>query len=516
MNRDQCNNIAALLDAAAERVPERPALCFQGGTCSFKELQRRVQRFATMLTSRGVRRGERVIIMIPMSPDLYVALLAVIRCGAVAVFVDPWISMGRIAAFASFAEPSAFIGIPKSHLLRLFNPKLAGLKLTFSTGFVFAGIPARYSINKAGADSSRHAVEAVAADDPALITFTTGSSDTPKGTNRTHGFLMAQNKALCETLDYSDQDVDMPMFPVFALRNIATGITSVVPDINFKRVAEADPHVIMQQIQAHGVTMLTASPPLIDQLASLATPPLLKKIITGGAPVTGKQLRAWQVAFPAANVNIVYGSTEAEPVAHLSLEERLSTDHLPGSCCGKPVPAVRSKIVKITHDPIPADKLAEFELPQGEIGELIVAADHICRDYYRNPEAVIQNKILEPDGTCWHRMGDTGYFDVEGRFFLTGRVHSTIIRNGEVLHAQLVEQRLHQLLPDAERVAAFEEHGTLVAVVQTKTSHKKDAADLDVDRVIFTSRKMPLDPRHNSKIDYAVLKQRSRNQTRFD
>ncbi|MDD2599211.1 MAG: AMP-binding protein [Kiritimatiellae bacterium] len=506
MNREQSNNIVSLLDAAAARVAARPALCYQGRECTFKELQHRVQRFAAVLSYRGLKPGERVIIMIPMSPELYVALLAVIRCGAVAVFVDPWISITRIAAFASFAEPSAFIGVPKSHLLRLLNPRLAGLKLTFSTGRVAARIPARYSINQGCRAPALHSVEAVAADDPALITFTTGSSDTPKGTNRTHGFLMAQNSALCETLDYSDQDVDMPMFPVFALRNIAAGITSVVPEINFKRVAEADPQVIRQQIQDHGVTMLTASPPLIDRLASLAAPPPLKKIITGGAPVTAKQLRAWKQAFPAADVNIVYGSTEAEPVAHLALAERLSTEHLPGACCGKPVPAVRAKIVKITHDPIPPDQLAEFELPQGEIGELVVAADHICRDYYRNPRAVVQNKILEPDGTCWHRMGDTGYFDQEGRFFLTGRVHSTIIRNGEMLHAQLEEERLRQLLPDAERVAAFEEHGKLVAVVQTKRANRKDAAELDVDRVIFTSKRLPLDPRHNSKIDYAQLK----------
>ena len=65
--------------------------------------------------------------------------------------------------------------------------------------------------------------------------------------------------------------------------------------------------------------------------------------------------------------------------------------------------------------------LSTWEVEPGVIGELLVSGNHVCRDYYRNPEAVREHKVLEPDGSVWHRTGDTGYFDEEGRFWLVAR-----------------------------------------------------------------------------------------------
>ena len=141
-------------------------------------------------------------------------------------------------------------------------------------------------------------------------------------------------------------------------------------------------------------------------------------------------------------------------------------------------------------------------LSQGETGELLVSGKHVGRDYFNNPEAVRENKIIMPDGTCWHRMGDTGYFDADGRFFLTGRVHSTIVRNGQLLYAQIVEAEVSKQIPEAKRVAALEQNGKLVIIIQGEpTEH-----GIDADEVLFTNKPLPLDPRHNSKIDYAKLR----------
>ena len=499
------NNVTSLLDTAARRVPQRAALCTRSHSVTFSQLQQNVCQCANLLSRRGLHHGDRVIIMIPMSPALYTALLAVIRCGATAVFVDPWISMRRIAAFAAFADPSGFIGVPKSHLLRLLNPRLATLALTASTGPAPFGLPARFSLKAATKESADHAMAPVTPDESALITFTTGSSGTPKGANRTHRFLLAQHHALCNELDYRDNDVDMPMFPVFALRNLAAGITSVIPEIDFKKVSDANPQRLLQQIVQNKVTIVTASPPLLDALAALPEPPPLRRIITGGAPIRSTQLNAWQKAFPDTHIEIVYGSTEAEPVAHISAAQRLATNESLGICCGHPVDAVTARIIKITRTPVSADELDALTLPQGQTGELIVSADHVCRDYFRNPQAVLQNKIIQNDGHCGHRMGDTGFFDTSGRFILTGRVHTTILRGNDLLHAQLVEAHALALMQQALRVAALETNQQLTLVVQGPTI--PDAAQtLDADHVIFTRRQLPLDPRHNAKIDYPKLR----------
>jgi hypothetical protein len=103
-------------------------------------------------------------------------------------------------------------------------------------------------------------------------------------------------------------------------------------------------------------------------------------------------------------------------------------------------------------------------------------------------------------------MGDTGYFDASGRFFLTGRVHTTIFRNGKPLHAQVVEAEVERRIPEAVRVAALEQDGKLLLVIQGPPV--PDARQrLDADEVIFTRQALPVDPRHNSKIDYARLRE---------
>jgi acyl-CoA synthetase (AMP-forming)/AMP-acid ligase II len=440
-----------------------------------------------------------------MSPALYIALLALIRCGAVAVFVDPWISLRQIAAFAAFADPAGFIGTPASHLLRLFQSRLARLSLTVSSGPTFLGFPARLSLSQLMRGSESLPPVPVTSEAPALITFTSGSAGVPKGANRTHGFLAAQNRALQRELAARDDDVDMPMFPVFALCNLAAGITSVIPDMDFRRPASVDPQRISGQIMQNGVTTLTASPPFVDCLAAMGKELPLRAVRTGGAPVTHAQLQRWQQVFVKTEIDVLYGSTEAEPVARISCQERLATSERTGYCCGRPIPLLRCRTIKVRQGPVSGVELEGLICSQGEIGELIVAGAHVCRDYFNNPDAVRENKIIQPDGVCWHRMGDTGFFDQEGRFVLTGRVHSTIRRNGKLLHAQLVEAEAARRYPMARRIAAREQKGRLVLVVQGPPTPNAEAL-LDADKVVFTKKSLPVDPRHNAKIDYGRLR----------
>jgi acyl-CoA synthetase (AMP-forming)/AMP-acid ligase II len=294
--------------------------------------------------------------------------------------------------------------------------------------------------------------------------------------------------------------------------------------MDFRRVDRVDAGRVLAQMRRHGVNTCTASPPFFDRIAAAivadGTRPALRRILTGGAPVSHAQLRDWRRAFPETEILVVYGSTEAEPVAHLTAEERLSFNRFPGFCVGRPGERVQAKIVRI-HDgsiELGPEGWAGWELPAGEIGELIVSGDHVCRDYYQNPKAVTENKIMDPDGGVWHRMGDTGSFDPEGRFWIAGRVHSTIRRGGELVHPQLVEQAAKGEDPRVRRAAAVgmpdPELGERVVVVletgeqgfQGEIAARLAAAGLTVDEVRLTPEPLPVDPRHNSKIDYAKLR----------
>jgi acyl-CoA synthetase (AMP-forming)/AMP-acid ligase II len=489
-------NVLSILTEVARRHPDRPALILGRESIAFSALRERIDRASSGLQKEGLQPGDRAIVMIPMSIDLYVAMLALLDLGAVAVFVDPWIGWKQIASFAAYAEPRAWLGIPKSHMLRL----LAGRPpITVTTGKRLGPFPARRTLSEIEAPAGDGAVHASQPDDPALITFTSGSSGEPKGANRTHRFLLAQHRALAAEFPAREGDVDMPMFPVFALNNLAVGVPSAVPAMDFRRVDRVDGAAILRQMLTHGVTTCTASPPFFDRLAATGENPGLRRILTGGAPVSDSQLLAWRRAFPGTEVLIAYGSTEAEPVAHISAEERLELKG-PGFCAGKPIERIRAKLI-----------------PMGdEIGELVVTGDHVCRDYYRNPKAVKENKIIDPDGTVWHRMGDTGYFDDQGRFWIVGRVHSTIRRGSELIHPQLVEQAAQGEDPRIRRVAAVGLDERVILVIETEAGEeiKKDiharlaAAGQTVDEIRLTKVPLPVDPRHNSKIDYGRLRER--------
>lgn len=536
------HSVLSFLRLAAERTPDRPALVFGGGgggetsRCwSFGELWRRSGRIAAGLAAAGLAPGDRAIVMIPMSLDLYGALLGVLRRGAVAVFVDPWIGTRRIASFAAFAEPRAFLGVPRSHLLRLLDRRLRRLPVTVTTGRRLGPWPARRTLDELAAGTEEAAVHPVSPGDPALITFTSGSSGTPKGADRTHGFLAAQHRALAREFPYRDDDVDMPMFPVFALNNLALGIPTVVPQMDFRRVDAVEPATVLRQMAVHGVTTATASPPFFDRLVHHLdsrglTPPPLRRILTGGAPVSDAQLVVWRRIFPDTEIQVVYGSTEAEPVAHVEAGERLAagggdTASRDGYLTGTVIPALDRRLIRITREPVdPAQGGWDaWEVAPGEVGELVVRGDHVCRGYFRDAEATRAAKIVEASGRVWHRMGDTGRLDSEGRFWLVGRVHSTIFRHGAPVHAQLVEAAARAADERVRRAAAVglpdPELGERVVLVVELGSEPEGPDDLDailtdrlaaagqpVDEVVVTARELPLDPRHRSKIDYPRLR----------
>ncbi|HJQ37530.1 MAG TPA: AMP-binding protein [Thermoanaerobaculia bacterium] len=430
-------NAASLFRDAARAHPERIAFHEGRRAITFGALWERVERFP-------VREHDRALIMLPMSVELYVALLGVLHANAVAVFLDPWVGPRRMIQLARHARPTKWIGTWKSQLLRLF----------------------------VSLESGRPAPPPGAAGTPALLTFTTGSSGTPKSVNRTHRILIAQHERLAEAFPPKEGDVDLCTFPIFALNNLALGVTTIIPPIDLKRIDALDPRLVARV--GKSATTATSSPPLFDALAKLAERPRFRRILTGGAPVTDAQLRAWIAAWPEAEIVIAYGSSEAEPVAHIEARERLAAGGR-GYLAGRIVNGVKAKL----------------DLIDDKVGELLVAGEHVATEHE------------------WHRMGDTGWFDEEGRFRIAGRVHSTIWRNGVAHHAQLVEQAAWGEDPRIKRVAAVGKEGRLVVVVES--SSRQVAEDVrkrvDADEVIVTNEPLPVDPRHNSKIDYAKLRE---------
>ncbi|MEX2155057.1 MAG: AMP-binding protein [Gemmatimonadaceae bacterium] len=513
-------NVVQLFLEAAERNQRTLAfVSATGDRVRFGELRRHVESFAGGLVANGLQHGDRAVFILPMSPALYVAVVGTLAAGGVAVFVDPWVSLRQIAHLAAAAKPAAFIGTPQAHLLRLFSRDLRRVRVAVTAEGPGAWLAARFRFRDLQGTAP---IASMPGGSPALITYTTGSSGMPKGVNRTHEILAAQHHVIREEFPAQPGDVDLTTFPVFALSNLAAGITTVIPPIDLRRVGSADARLVVRDMRRFGVTTAAASPPLFDLVADHVratgeTPPPLRRIVTGGAPVRDDQLRRWRETYPGTEIVVAYGSSEAEPVASMSADERLAASATrPGYCVGKPVDAIRARTVQIVRGPLERP----LDVAPGAIGELLVTGPHVCRDYAGDDAAFAENKVRDADGTVWHRMGDTGHFDDGGRFWLAGRVHSTIRRGGVDLHAQLIEQtvrgddrRIRRVAalgrPDArlgERLAIVIEADDpgLLSDVEARLAAAR--ADVVVDEMVVTRTALPVDPRHNSKIDYARLR----------
>lgn len=534
------NNIITYLHRHVELFPDRKALQWLNissqdkpsdhASVSYAELVSQISRIALGLRELGIGKGDRVLIFLPMSVPMYSVMFAVQQIGAAAVFLDSWARRDQLSVSAEIVTPKAMISFEKAFELTRAIVALDSVPIKIVTGPATGEYTA--TLEALLALEEEREIEPVAGDDTALITFTTGSSGRPKGANRTHRFLASQHRALNEHLPYTESDVDLPYFPIFSLNNLAGGVNTVLPAVDLAHPSEHDATQIATQIQNCSVTCCTLSPAIFHSVAKHCldneiTLSGLRRAVTGGAPVSMEMVKAFMKAAPNAEVQVLYGSTEVEPIAHILGDEMLALKkEQKGVCVGHIDTGLRYKFIKIKKDNIDLSKTAwdKLEVDEGSPGELIVCGDHVCGAYYNDAEATERAKIYDADGSIWHRTGDVGVLDSEGHLWLMGRVHNTIIRDDQFffpVHAELVLQGLSFVaqaaflgLPDpklGERTCAV----VTLGKGEDVTNAEKCIADirmlLDESNIVTDDiqilEEIPMDPRHHSKVEYTLLRE---------
>lgn len=547
--RSADHNIARDLEHMAREHGTLAAFAIPGerggptATITFAELEQRVARCAGGLARSGTRAGDRVVVFVPMSVELYVLLLAIFRIGAVAVFIDPWGSRSMIDGAARLVDPSLFIGIPKSHLLRATSGGLRAIPRAIVVGAGRrspAALLPRTSrledVLDAGRGCEAHDTAAVALDDPALITFTTGTTGGPKGANRTHGFLLAQHATLGNHLEQGPGDVHLTNLPIFVLHNLGCGVTTVLPPPQLAQDPQPDGTWLHGMVRRHEATVLTLSPAPVDALTrSTDRTPLasVRRVYTGGGPVLpGMLARAGEV-MPNAGIVVLYGSTEAEPIAHCDAADVLARRDAVlahgGIYVGREVAEIDLRLVRPTRRPIEVAEgstLADWEVEQGTVGEVVVAGDHVQREYYRNEQAFVENKVVDEHGVVWHRTGDMARRDDDGGLWLLGRLTSGFELDGRTMYPFEVETALGELAEVARAAVCVpapaatvggdpSTAGAIVCVEPARgftREHARDAARRHLASrhlgalEVRTLQRIPVDKRHGTKIDMPALR----------
>ncbi|MGD9580824.1 MAG: AMP-binding protein, partial [Vampirovibrionia bacterium] len=306
-------NIVELAIHNSSKNPSKAAIIHKNKSISYKELIEQIKSISQYLKEKGVQKGDKVLIFVPMSIKLYQILLAVFYSGATAVFVDAWTTKKRLKDVLKIADCKAFIGISKAHLLRLTTKELNNIPIKINV-----------DLDKLKPSTTNDTeMNYTNASDIALITFTTGSTNIPKAAKRTHEFLFEQYMTLKETLKPQDNDIDLATLPIFALNNIANGITTILPDFNPSKPDIFKPQIIIQTINKYNITTTAGSPIFYEKLAKYCidnkvTINSLKHIHLGGAPVFPELAELLIKAFNNTFILIVYGSTVAEPISMIS------------------------------------------------------------------------------------------------------------------------------------------------------------------------------------------------------
>lgn len=539
------NNVISFLDKHAQLFPQRTALqwvarktlrAWNGASnltheaITYKDLINKINAVAGGLKNLGITKGDRVIIFVPLSVELYVTMFAVQRLGAIAVFLDSWARKDHLGVCAQVVGPKAMISFEKAFELCAAVPELATIQIKVGVGPHEKNYTGDLESLLKGSLFAE--IEPVESSDTALITFTTGSSGVPKGANRTHRFLAAQHRALDKELPYNEEDRDLPVFPIFSLNNLAGGVTTILPAIDLAAPSDKDAAIIINQLYSVNISCCTVSPSIFVNITDYCrknkiTLSKLRRVVTGGAPVSKDNVRDFKAIAPTAEILVLYGSTEVEPIAHIEAKEMLRDEaKRQGVNVGRISEDLEYKFIKIWRKNVELTTQGwqEWEVENGKPGELVVSGAHVCENYYNNIEAFKSTKIKELNGKIWHRTGDIGVLDEQGRLWLVGRVHNTIVRANEYLfpvHAEILLKRL-----DFVRQAAF------LGIEDSRLGEKTCAAFsikdgfspenveqyAEVVKSIFSENKIPvdevrlvseipMDPRHHSKVEYYRLRE---------
>lgn len=525
-------NVVEYMVGAVSRNPERLALyvpvmdgeqCLAEETITFQELKRLIVGFQLGWKRWGLSRGDRVVLLFRPSVELYAMVISLLASGMVPVFIDTGMSRKKI--IMAIEDSKAKIIVSMNRFLRFFwfMPALWRLRRFAVDGIGFGVHPSSKLYQKPSKTDVIH-IQEISPADTGLISFTTGSTGRPKGADRTHESLIAQHLIVRKHLPDVDGDIDMTCFPVWVIHNLFCGMTTIMPKVDLSTPASFNANAVIEQIVRYNVTRVSGAPAFIRCLArgvAKKKQPLdrVKRVFTGGATVPNSVLEKLVTAFPNAAVYVLYGSTESEPISSVSARELLDdTSGNEGYLVGYPADGVEVAIALLEPGPQSEADVQKNLRPAFQVGEILVSGSHVLKGYVDNVMATKETKVARADGLVWHRTGDTGYLDEKGRIWLTGRVKDAISKANHWIQPFPLEKKIDELA-GVIRSALVQVGDNVILFLQINKPWEEISVQVEhlfsefpiapIQFAILES--MPVDGRHNSKVDRPLLREQMLN-----
>jgi len=490
-----------------------------GKKVTFTQIDEKSNYVCDYLRKKNFKKGDKIVVFIPIGVEFYLILTAIFKMGIQAVFIDPYAGIEHINKCCEMISPDGIIGSRKTLLKGFFlkGIRKIGKKINYIKVMEYSE---KFSTNENWQAKKNEKIknhEKIEENTPALISFTSGSTGFPKIIMRTHKFLLGQHNVLEKNIKFEKETSVYSSFPIFLFSHIATGTTTFIPDLNWKKPAESNFKNIVQQIMENNIQNVILPPAIFQNIVKFCkdekiTLENVQKVYTGGAPVFYSLMEKIKKVFTNAKITALYGASEAEPISVLNFEDITKEDienmkNGEGLLAGKIVNEIELKIEELEKTPernkILKDNNAEdFSVLKGEI---LVKGENVVNEYLN---------VEKNPNEKWHRTGDMGYINKKGQLVLLGRVKGRIQIDENVYYPFTVEtafsfcknlkksvltSKNDKLYLFAERNSGFK--GNLSKDSEIKRLKEK----FGIFKIIETE--IPMDKRHNSKTDYKRLEE---------
>jgi acyl-CoA synthetase (AMP-forming)/AMP-acid ligase II/4-hydroxybenzoate polyprenyltransferase len=471
------NCVELFLHQARDRRNQAAIWMPTQGPVTFGDLLGMAVRVQQNAWASGLKSGDTILVMVPLSPTLYAVVLGLIAAGMSVVLVEPWLKVSKIDRIIANVKPEAFVAGSVGRLWGSRVARVRAISRWLQPSDLLLGRPAPLL----------H-LAAVSPDAPAIITFTSGTSGSPKGMVRSHGYLQNQHRILTSAVHQSSHEGPvLTIFANFVLSNLASGSSSVIIPPNWHQSHLDRLNTLPKELQP---TSVTCGPAFLKRLLATEGISSLEHFCVGGALTDCSTFQQGFEKWPHAEWTHLYGSTEAEPVATADAREAVRKSIEAGFYqtlfLGNPIPEISS---------------------QFDAESVWVTGPHVCPEYLASEQENQINKRRDEAGQVWHRMGDRIHVKSDGWWFAG--------RSQLPEHLFVLEQRIYSAMRSSS--AFVVEKGHVLEVYTENISMHRDALEDTLEKSTLPNQHFLIketiikrDARHRARIDRKASIQASR------
>ena len=469
-------NLATILRESRYASPGKPLCHSQHTTLTYEQVDEGSGRVAAALLDLGLRPGDRVAVQLPNLPEFLLCYFGILKAGLIMVPLNPLLKGREIAYHLRDSGSRILIAFSM-----LAGEAIKGAEEAGGTEVYVVGPPGHDLTPDqmpAGTKAFTDLLDAedtgeiapTNADDTAVVLYTSGTTGNPKGAELTHFQLYMNCTVSGDLFGIEPDDVSLavlPLFHVFGLSSVLNvavrfaGTLALVPRFEVAPVLDA--------IEKHRCTIFSGVPTMYFALLHADTADrdlsALRVGCSGGAPIPGEVIRAFEEKFPGVVILEGYGLSESASTTTFNI----SAEQRKVGSIGKPVWGVQTRVVDD----------ADRTLPPGpeHVGEIVIRGHNMMKGYWNNPEATAE---VFRDG--WFHTGDLGYADEDGYFYIVDRKKDLVIRGGFNVYPREVEEVLytHPAIAEAAVIGRADERlgEEVVAYVALKAGAQADEQDV--------------------------------------